>query len=316
VTPAPRDGRMLLPVVLALLLVGCSPVAGQTSASAPPTSRPSDVRYRIALVSDPHCSPDPRYAAYVKNFDRVIDEVNGANVDGVLIAGDLAQDARPECFALFKQMAARFHAPMRCVPGNHDIGNRPLPAKAGTVTEARIAAYESAAGPPSFVTDVLPGVRVIGIASSLLDTALPRAQQQWDMLEHELAHPTGQITLVLTHYPPFNSTPEEKDEYFNVGLAARMRWLELMKRGGVTAVLSGHLHRPVTLEWQGMPIIGAPAVSFGLPEGQQQVGWRLVTIGTDGSVTSELRYLPGPPTTQPKPTTATRPAGELLRPTS
>jgi glycoprotein endo-alpha-1,2-mannosidase len=297
-----RIVRLLPSTCLACLILVMHAACGAADPTSlpTPTTRPVPVVARLALVSDPHVSPDPRYEAYVKNFERVITDVNAASVDAVLLSGDLAQTGNPESFARFKELAARFSARTWPVAGNHDVGQKPLADKPATVTEQRVAQFEEIVGPAFFAADVAPGVRVLGITSSLLDTGLPREQAQWEFLERELARPrdagpTPTRTFLLTHYPPFAAKPDEADEYFNINTSARGRLGSLLKRGGVAAILSGHLHRPIERDWDGgVRVIGAPAVSFGLPHGLQDVGWKLVTLHADGSITTELHYLKNP----------------------
>jgi hypothetical protein len=115
------------------------------------------------------------------------------------------------------------------------------------------------------------------------------------------------------HFPPFVTRADEPDQYFNIDSAPRRRLLELLERGGVRTILAGHLHRPIEWRTESIHLIGAPPVSFGLPQGVQPVGWTLVTVAPDGSCTGQVRYLPGRPTgTTTRP--ATRPSTtQLLR---
>jgi 3',5'-cyclic AMP phosphodiesterase CpdA len=278
--------------------------AGRSTADAadPP------VTCRIALLSDPHVSENPRYADYVANFERTIAQVNAARVDAVLIAGDLTQSYSESAAARFNALAARLDVKPRLVPGNHDLGNKPQPGKPATVTEARVAQFARRVGPPFYAADLAPGVHLIAIASPLLDTGLGPERDQWAFLAAELRDRRPGVTLVLSHYPPFVRDEAEPDDYWNVNAAARHHLLQLLHDGGVTAVLSGHLHRPLDAQWHGISLVGAPALSFGLPAGKQPVGWRLVSVRADGSLTSELRYLPLPPTRNP--------GEQLLRATS
>lgn len=247
---------------------------------------------RVALVSDPHCSTDPKLADYVANFDAVIAQVNAAKPDVVLVTGDLTQAFNEPSAEVFKAKAKGFVAPVRWVGGNHDLGQRADKGKPSTVTAERVKKFEAALGPSFWAEDVLPGVRVIGIAGSLFGSGLPREAEQWAFLEASLKEPAKKTTLVISHYPPFNRKPDEKEEYFNLPPADRERLLGLLKQGKVTAFLSGHLHYPIDLNWEGIPLVGAPAVSFGLPKGVQREGWKLVTIGNEGKVTSALHWVP------------------------
>lgn len=281
----PRKGS----VVLTFLALFCAILLAATPVHAAPATQPSACR--IALVSDPHVSSDPKLADYLDHFERVIDAVNVENVDAVLLAGDLAQSGNPDSFAQYIEMQGRFKARAWAVAGNHDVGNKKMPDKAATVTESRLRQFAEGVGPNFFAEEVYPGVQVIGINGSILGSGLEDEARQWQFLESELSRPRQGVRLLLTHYPPFAIRPDETDEYFNINVPIRQRLMELLQRGGVKAVLSGHLHRPVSFTWDGIQIIGAPAVSFGLPKGAQRVGWTLLTLHGDGRVTSELRYL-------------------------
>jgi 3',5'-cyclic AMP phosphodiesterase CpdA len=289
----------------------CASVAAASTALAEvrqkTTRRSSHPELRIALVSDPHVSTKPRCAPYIEHFKQVIAEVNKAKIDLVLIPGDLTDDAQPASFAEFREMAKGFESPVLFVPGNHDVGNRPLPPKPATVTEAKIARYEKQIGSPFYVKEPLPALRVIGITSSIFASGLASEDKQWSFLGRELASPHDGFTLLLSHYPPFFAHPDEVDDYFNISTASRTRLLALLKQGQVAAILSGHLHRPIALNWDGIPIIGAPAVSFGLPPKKQPEGWTLVTLHGDGRVTSAIHYLPSPSTAPAVKTATTRP---------
>src|SRR5689334_8495514 len=81
--------------------------------------------HRISLVSDPHVSDQAKDSAYVRHFQAVIDEVNAANVDAVLLSGDLTQGGSAEQMRRYVEMEKLFRAPVvRHVPGNHDVGHK------------------------------------------------------------------------------------------------------------------------------------------------------------------------------------------------
>ena len=251
---------------------------------------------RIALVSDPHVSSKPAEAAYVRHFEKVIEEVNAADVAAVLIAGDLTQGGAGEDMERFKEMVKGFKSKVWYVPGNHDVGNRVLPGQKTSLGESRLKNYEGRLGRLWWSQEVMPGVRVVGICSSLMGSGLDREREQWEFLAGELPRKKeGEVVILLSHYPPFVKDLGEADEYFNMETAARKRLLELLSGAGVKTMLSGHLHRPVEYTSGGVHVIGAPAVSFGLPRGKQPEGWVLVTLAEDGTCTRELKYLPPDP---------------------
>src|SRR6185436_8444874 len=92
------------------------------AAAAAETAAPNTATIaRIALVSDTHCTrgdkdEQPRYHA---RLDKVMAAANAAQVDLVLIAGDLTEDGKPEQVNDFKDQIGGFKAPVWFVPGNH-----------------------------------------------------------------------------------------------------------------------------------------------------------------------------------------------------
>ena len=269
---------------LALLALSCR------STPAPKTS---DMPKRIALVSDTHTNPGTNVdrARYQGYLEQVIAEVNDAKVDVVLMAGDLTEDGSPEELASFREQIKRFRAPVLFVPGNHDVGNKLIPGKGGTVTAKRVANYEMKMGPSFFVRQ-LAGVRVIGINSPIFGSGFPQEQAMWKLLEKELAKPSPQPTVVFSHYPAFVKTPGEGGgDYWNIEPEPRRRLLALLQQGGVRAMLTGHLHRELINRHEGILYATTPPVSFGLPAGKQAEGWTLVTLPAQGEAQAEFRHI-------------------------
>jgi 3',5'-cyclic AMP phosphodiesterase CpdA len=128
---------------------------------------------------------------------------------------------------------------------------------------------------------------------------LEEEKGQWEFLEKSLPAKGGEAVVVLTHYPPFVSKIDEADAYWNMNKAPRERLMGLLAAAGVKTVFSGHLHRPIEYTAGGVHVIGAPAVSFGLPRGKQPEGWVLVRVGEGGKCEGELKYLPMDAATKP-----------------
>lgn len=247
---------------------------------------------RFALVSDPHVTrgTNEDQPLYRGRFERTIASVNAQHVDAVLMAGDLTQGGKADEFADYRELTAKFEAPVYAVPGNHDVGGKILPGEKG-VTAARVTDFEKTIG-PTFWSKTVKGVRVLGIDSPILGSGFPIENAQWSFLEKELAKPGEGATVVLTHYPPFvDKADEPGGNYWNIEPAPRERLLALLRQGGVAAVLSGHLHRPIEHTVDGILFSTTPPVSFGLPRGKQPQGWTLVTI-TGNSVKTEFVAVP------------------------
>lgn len=72
---------------------------------------------RIAHLSDVHFGA----ISHPSVVGALVTEINLAEVDLVVISGDLTQRARSEEFAAAREMIEAFEAPVLVVPGNHDV---------------------------------------------------------------------------------------------------------------------------------------------------------------------------------------------------
>lgn len=273
-------------------------------------SQPAPAGVRIALVTDTHTTrgTGKDQPLYRGRLDKVIADVNAKGVAWVLIAGDLTQGGRDEELADFQAQIKGFHAPVSCVFGNHDVGAKSKEGTKEGVTAERVERFEAAMG-PSFWAEERAGVRVVGITASLLGSGLKREAEQWDFLEKTLApRPAPQATLVasaprttgaapvptllLTHYPLFlKAFDEPGDDYWNIEPAPRARLLDLLQKGDVKAVLSGHLHRPLQNDYRGVRFVTSLPVSFGLPRDHQPEGWTLITVSARGEINAETQTI-------------------------
>lgn len=248
----------------------------------------------IALLSDPHTEVGTNQYAdvYEEHFEEAIEAVNKADVDFVLITGDLANGARPDQWRTFRHRIKKLKAPVYYVPGNHDLGHKVNSGKSNdTVTAGRVKAYEHEMG-PSFFAKNAHGVRIIGLNSSLLGSGLERERDQWKFLEGELEKTTDKPKVLFMHYPLFvTNVAESGGGYWNVEPEPRQRLLELCKKANVKAVLTGHLHRPMKNEYDGILFLGTPAIAFGFPRNAHREGWTLVTIPKNGPITFERKKL-------------------------
>lgn len=144
---------------------------------------------------------------------------------------------------------------------------------------------------PNYFERTVAGVRIIGLNSCLLGSGLTEEQKQWGFLEKALAKPHSEPTLVLEHHPPFlESADEPMNANWNVRPGPRQRLLALFKQGGVKAVLSGHIHHPLTNQWEGILFLTSTATAFGMPY-VAEPGWMLLNVSPEGEVRSESRKL-------------------------
>ena len=248
---------------------------------------------RVAFVSDTHLNlrTNEPGIAYNRQFEQVMAAINAAKVDLVLIAGDLTDGGTQEQMSLFKRKVTQFKAPVLFVAGNHDVGMVGDDTVKTSITSEKVQRFSRELGPNWFAREEA-GVRIVGLNSCLLGSGLPEEEQQWQFLEKELAQPHPTPTLLLEHFPLFIKTVDEpRRSTWNVPPEPRKRLLALVERAGVRAVLSGHLHYPITNRLDGIVFLGNTTTAFGLPRGVTPEGWMLLSVPREGEVQAEFRKL-------------------------
>ncbi len=249
---------------------------------------------RVALVCDTHTNLDTvgEPALYRPHFDTVIDQVNAAKVDAVLLGGDLTEGGTPATIAAFQAQAAKLEAPQLRVAGNHDVGAKITQGTKSNLTDERVTQFEALMGPSLWEREI-GGARFIGVNASLFGSGLQHEIAQWEFLEAALEKPNAAPcgTHLLTHYPPFLTSSDEPSDYWNLEPAPRARLLALLKQAKVRGVFSGHIHRPLFNQTDDLTLVTAPPVSFGLPRGQQPEGWTLISLAPGGEISFEVRSI-------------------------
>jgi len=176
------------------------------------------------------------------NFEFAIANINHLHPAFVVLTGDLVNKAAdPAQLAEYKRIAGKLDRgiSLYSVAGNHDVGNTP--------TAASLDAYRKNIGPDyyTFRSGALEG---IVLDSSLIqhpEDVPGEAERQRKWLEAELAKAKDagvRWTVIFQHIPFFLSAADEADQYFNIPLASRSGYLELLERFGVRYVFAGHLH--------------------------------------------------------------------------
>ena len=149
-------------------------------------------------------------------------------------------------FATAAEEAKRILAPLgpglKFVPGNHDVGDKPLkglPAEYASVES--LALFEAHFGPSwhAFAHDTCC---FVVINSSLVNRGIAAEQEQRNWLEHELAGAANKRIFLFVHYPPFITVADEPSHYDNIDEPGRGWLLDLVRRYAIEAVFSGHVH--------------------------------------------------------------------------
>jgi predicted phosphodiesterase len=232
---------------------------------------------------------DPQFGMYTKdvdfkhetaNFEFAIAAANRVKPAFLVVTGDLTNKTGDAAqIAEYKRIAARLDPAIKLysVPGNHDVGNEPTPES--------LAAYRKNYGRDyySFRSGDIYGI----VLNSNLEKGAEKVPEEaakmesWFQAELAKAKQSGaKHTIVFQHISFFLTDPQEADQYFNIPVPVREKYLKWMHEYGVRNVFSGHYHRNelgrdgdlemVTTGPVGMPLEGAKS------------GIRIVSVGADG----------------------------------
>lgn len=198
---------------------------------------------RIVQISDTHLSDQEGLIG--ENFERLVDFVNAElGPDLVVSSGDLSlldPDNGPDRAAA-QRGHQRLGAPLRVLPGNHDVGEPgPDPWMGRAVTSARLAAFRRVFGPDHWIEE-RDGWVVLGLNSEVLSSGLPEEDEQWEWLEGTARRVAGRSVLLFLHRPLWPTGTVAPDHVAGVSPADRDRIVALLGPS-LRAVASGHLHR-------------------------------------------------------------------------
>jgi predicted MPP superfamily phosphohydrolase len=195
------------------------------------------------------------YEQDMASFRQAVREINELDPDFVVICGDLVNTANDKSFSDFKKIKGSFQMPCYCVPGNHDIGNKP--------TSESLQYYRKTIGEDYFVVEH-KGVTFIFVNTQLWKEPVQGESEKQDIWLKEklkIATERGQQVFIVGHYPLFCREADEADEYMNLPLEKRTELLRLYDQYNVVAVLSGHTHRLTLNKYKDIQLVGAETIS-------------------------------------------------------
>lgn len=256
-------------VALATLLLAASAAA-----------QDSDVFVQLADPQFGMYTEDRDFVQETANYEFAIANVNRLRPAFVIICGDLVNkpgDAaqRKEYQRISALLDPAIH--LYAVAGNHDVGNAPTPES--------LADYREHFGPDyySFEDGGIYGIvlnsSVIAAPGAIAEDAA--AQEQWLAAELVRARSSGaRHIVVFQHHPWFIDTADEPDQYFNIPLETRKRYLAMFKDAGVRYVFAGHYHR--NAYGTDGPIEMITSGPVGKPLGDDPSGIRVVRVTPEG----------------------------------
>lgn len=267
-------------------------------------ARPTADGVSLLIVADAHVTADAEgtWKVFHRTERRLRAAVAAsADVDALVLAGDLTKDGAPAEFATVEEILADAPVPVLAVPGNHDV-----PKAFDSHATPSIEAFAD-----SFAPDGLPFVRrvdgsdlqIVGLNSATLpdgslaeghDGAVSDEQLRW---LREAVDP-DRPAIAVFHHPAMDV--RERSFRFSDSDHLLVRNHRTVRRAlaeaGVDLAVSGHVHWPAVGRLDGVTHLTAPAVcSFPQAALRLDVGPRgtdatLVPL-TDEAGTAEARRL-------------------------
>src|SRR6056297_3290719 len=246
-------------------------------------------RTTLAVFSDPHLSTakEGTWKVFHRTEARLraaVADANDRGVEGVLLAGDLTEDGRPEDFAAVADVLGDLDAPFVAVPGNHDV-----PKSFDAHDTPPVSEFEERFAPASFPFRTrLGGVDVLGLNSastpdgeldSTHDGAISEDQLAW--LEATL--PETDAALVVSHHNPpgLESHLDETHYAPHPPVGDAPAFVDALADHDALH-LSGHVHLPAAISGDIRGLI-CPALSS-FPQ-----AYLLAEVGPEGTT---LRLVP------------------------
>ncbi|MDH3703191.1 MAG: metallophosphoesterase [Alphaproteobacteria bacterium] len=180
----------------------------------------------------------------------VVRDLNRRPLAFVIHLGDIVHPvpAVPDLYEMaaecFREQVAKLRHPLHLVPGNHDIGDKPINwGLGGVACDDYIKLWTKNFGVNYQAFDH-QGCRFFMVDTQILNSGLTAEAEQKVWLETEMADAAAQglRIFVHTHYPLYLTAPDEDEHFDNIAEPGRSWLLGLLARHGADAQFSGHVH--------------------------------------------------------------------------
>lgn len=230
-------------------------------------------------VSDIHVGSPRSYRfqpAWNENWQTARRQIQSLVPDLVLVGGDLTRDGATHVEELtgIRDDLAAMGPECLIIPGNHEVGNKWSPDSSVAISSAYLRRYASVFGSSEW--SVVRGaginrVRFTGIDAFKLGSGLPEEAELRSWLDAQSADDSCSNHVWIIHPALFADRFDEADFdrhvdrvpwYFGLNKVDRDYLWSVMRRTGVTHVISGHIHCRRHLVVDGVQIHLAPATAF------------------------------------------------------
>jgi alkaline phosphatase D len=197
----------------------------------------------------------------------------------------------------------RLDVAVRTVPGNHDVGDNPVPESERmadrAISSQRIDQYRATLGRDHWRVD-LPGWRLLGLNCLLFGSRLDAAADQWRWLVDEVAEladlPVAPRLGLVLHKPlgPTPLIPHDSTPGRYVSPASRAALVALVREANCRLVVSGHCHQFSHHVDDGVTYVWVPSTWAVIPDryqprlGDKICGLVELRLGDDGGLRVQL----------------------------
>jgi len=255
--------------------------------------------FRLVQISDTHLS---RWDGPLRrNFRVLVDFLNTElRPDLVVNTGDIVL-ANPESEEDY-QAAAELHrlirAPVRYVPGNHDVGEA-YDTSWWAATADRMARFRRYFGDTPWL-ERSGEFALIGLNSQVFGSGLEEEREQWRWLTDTAESIAGTDVIIFQHMSFYTPYAGSDGRLGGITEADRERVLTSLAGSRVCGVANGHVHRYRTTRQGNAFEVWAPPTSFlvepaesaRLPPGLERLGVLLYELER-GNVKFAFRTAPG-----------------------
>ncbi|MCW7548385.1 3',5'-cyclic-AMP phosphodiesterase [Photorhabdus sp. APURE] len=184
------------------------------------------------------------YRSYQAVLDAILKQ--NADIDLIVATGDLAQDQSLEAYRHFAEGIARLPAPCVWLPGNHDY----QPAMVDALAAAGVSPSKQILVGKHWQLLMLDS-QVQGVPHGEL------SEYQLEWMKKCLDSYPERYTAILLHHHPLPSGCTWLDQHSLRNSHILAQYLQGYSR--VKAMLCGHIHQEMDLDWNGIRMMATPS---------------------------------------------------------
>lgn len=220
-------------------------------------------RFRFGVISDLHVTlphttwenPSRFHLVEVSipALEQALDHLVAAQVDFVLLPGDLTQHGEPDNHRWLAKRLAQLPFPVYVIPGNHDgpgweSDHRSIGLKTFANYYRHCGYQDQDPSCPYYTRQIWPGVRLIALNSNDFDAAgqlvgrVDPVQMSW--LKQVLADAQEELILVMIHHNVVEHLRGQSRHPWGRRyiLENASEFRSILRQHGVQLVFTGHLH--------------------------------------------------------------------------